>query len=57
VSHPNAIELADIAQLIDNGRIKPFVQSSYPLNEAAKAQDHLEHDHARGKTVLKVAND
>lgn len=55
MAHPDALELSQIAELIDHGDVRPFVQCSYPLTEAALAQSHLEHDHARGKTVLKIA--
>lgn len=53
-AQPNTQELAHIAELIDRGQVRPFVQSTYLLEEVAQAQQHLERDHARGKTVLLV---
>jgi DNA-formamidopyrimidine glycosylase len=36
---PNANELMEVANLIDAGKIKPFVQSALPLAEARAAQE------------------
>jgi NADPH:quinone reductase-like Zn-dependent oxidoreductase len=55
VTRPNAAELADIAQLIDEGRVRPSVQSAYPLRAASVAQLEVEREHTRGKVVLEVA--
>ena len=51
---PNATELAEIARLVDAGRVKPFVETVLPLSEARKAQELSETGHTRGKIVLKV---
>ncbi len=51
-AQPNARQLAEIAQLIDEGKVRPYVQAVYPMRDAARAQAHLEHEHAQGKTVL-----
>jgi NADPH:quinone reductase-like Zn-dependent oxidoreductase len=55
VTQPNAAELADIAQLIDEGKVRPCVQAAYPLQAASVAQLDVEREHTRGKVVLKVA--
>ena len=47
-------DLQQIADLIDSGKIKPIVTEILPLQEAAKAQEHIESHHTRGKIVLKV---
>jgi NADPH:quinone reductase-like Zn-dependent oxidoreductase len=52
---PNAAELAEIARLIEDGKVRVIVESTFPLAEAAAAQIHLERDHVRGKIVLTVA--
>ncbi len=51
---PDSTELTAIAELIDEGRIKPAVTAVFPLAEAAKAHTLLESGQARGKVVLKV---
>jgi NADPH:quinone reductase-like Zn-dependent oxidoreductase len=54
LTQPNAAELAQIARLIDEGKVRPLVEKCYPLEEAATAQEQLERKHARGKTVIQV---
>jgi NADPH:quinone reductase-like Zn-dependent oxidoreductase len=48
----NGPELAEIARLIEDGKIRPHLAARFPLNEAAKAQDMLEKEHVQGKIVL-----
>jgi NADPH:quinone reductase-like Zn-dependent oxidoreductase len=55
VSQPNAAELADIAQLIDENKVRPRVQAAYPLQAASVAQLEVEREHTRGKVVLEIA--
>jgi NADPH:quinone reductase-like Zn-dependent oxidoreductase len=52
---PNASQLAEIAKLVDSGRLKPVVETVLPLAEARRAQEQSETGHTRGKIVLKVA--
>jgi NADPH:quinone reductase-like Zn-dependent oxidoreductase len=54
---PNADELAEIGKLIDQKRIKVIVSQTFPLSEAAKAQEQVATGHTRGKIVLKVADE
>lgn len=55
MAQPNAAQLAEIGRLIEVGKVKPFVQATYPLAEVAKAEERLEREHTRGKIVLEVA--
>lgn len=57
VTQPDGEELASIAELIDEGYIKPQVTSVFPLAEAKKAQEMSESRHTKGKIVLRVAED
>lgn len=50
-------QLRRIAALIDEGAIKPVVDSVYPLEEYADAFKKLEGGHARGKIVVRVAEE
>jgi NADPH:quinone reductase-like Zn-dependent oxidoreductase len=52
---PNAGQLEEIARLIDAGKVKVVIDAIYPLEQAAKAHQHMEHDHIHGKVVLKIA--
>ena len=57
LTQTNPEELARIARLIDEGKLRPWVEQAYPLEEVASAQDQLEHKHVRGKTVIRVQTD
>src|SRR5215469_1016042 len=55
--HPDAGDLAEIAALIDAGKIKPIVTQILPLSEAITAQQQAATHHTRGKIVLRIAAD
>jgi NADPH:quinone reductase-like Zn-dependent oxidoreductase len=55
VAHPDAAELTEIGRLIDEGKVRPHVQATYPLDHAAEAQQRVEREHAQGKVVLEVS--
>ena len=57
VTQPDGKELANVAELIEEGHIKPQVTSVLPLVEAKKAQELSESQHTKGKIVLRVAED
>ena len=56
-AHPDAEDLAEIARLIDAGKIKPVVTQVLPLSEAIAAQQQAATHHTRGKIVLRVADE
>ncbi len=47
-------DLVTMGQLIASARVKPVIDSQYPLPEAARAMRRLAEGHARGKIVLTV---
>lgn len=51
---PSAEQLAEIAGLIDAGRIKPLIFQVLPLARAAEAHEQIATRHTRGKIVLEV---
>jgi NADPH:quinone reductase-like Zn-dependent oxidoreductase len=53
---PDGNELAEIAKLIDAGKIKPIVSQVFPITDAVKATQQAETHHTRGKIVLKIAD-
>jgi len=55
LAKPDARELAEIAGLIDAGKVRVVVNAIYPLDEVARAHKHMENDHIAGKVVLQVA--
>ncbi|HLH43468.1 MAG TPA: NADP-dependent oxidoreductase [Bryobacteraceae bacterium] len=52
---PNSKQLAEIAALVDSGKLRPQIEAVFSLAEAAKAHKLGETNHARGKIVLRVA--
>jgi NADPH:quinone reductase-like Zn-dependent oxidoreductase len=55
--HPDADDLAEIAHLIDTGKIKPIVTQVLPLSDAIAAQQQAGTHHTRGKIVLRIADE
>ena len=55
--HPDAEDLAEIAHLIDAGKIKPIVTEVLPLSQAVAAQRQAATHHTRGKIVLRIADE
>jgi NADPH:quinone reductase-like Zn-dependent oxidoreductase len=47
-------ELEEIASLIVEGKVKPYVQKTFPLAAAAEAVALVEQGHSTGKVVLRV---
>src|SRR6266581_5148225 len=54
---PTAKDLAEIAHLIDVGKIKPVVTQVLPLSEAIAAEQQAATHHTRGKVVLRIAEE
>lgn len=52
---PNAGQLRQIGEMIDNGLVSVVVDTILPLDEARRAHEHLEQEHVHGKVVLAVA--
>lgn len=51
---PSGGQLAQVADLYRQGKLKPVVAQVFPLEQAAQAQDLLKQGHTRGKIVLRV---
>ncbi|HVV04574.1 MAG TPA: NADP-dependent oxidoreductase [Puia sp.] len=50
-------DLEAIARLVDEGKVKPFIQKVFPLEKAADASRMSQEGHVRGKIVLRVRED
>jgi NADPH:quinone reductase-like Zn-dependent oxidoreductase len=48
-------ELAEIAELVTSGKVKPHVQKTYPLRSAVDALASVEEGHSVGKIVMTVS--
>ncbi|MFV9457860.1 NADP-dependent oxidoreductase [Rhodococcus sp. NM-2] len=55
VVEPDRAQLADLAQRVRDGRLKPIVGAMHPLTETADAFAH--HQRTPGRTVIRVARD
>ncbi|MGZ3761014.1 MAG: NADP-dependent oxidoreductase [Mucilaginibacter sp.] len=54
VNQPRQDWLTEIAQLIDDGKVKVLISKVYPLAQVAEAQRESETWHVRGKLVLEI---
>ena len=55
IVRPNKEELTKITELIDAGKLRPFVEAVYPLSDGRSAFERGLAGHLSGKIVLKVA--
>jgi NADPH:quinone reductase-like Zn-dependent oxidoreductase len=52
---PSAVELGELANLVDTGRLRVVLAETFPLERAADAQNRISEGHVHGKLVLEVA--
>ena len=52
--HPDGGQLAEIAKLIEAGRIRPVIDKVFPFEQAKEALAYLEQGRAKGKVVVKM---
>ncbi len=55
LAKPKQDDLLTLTRLIDDGKLTPVLDRTYPLADTAEALRHVEHGHTRGKVVLTVA--
>jgi len=48
-------DLAFLAELLEEGKIVPVIDRSYPLSDIVEAFRYIEENHAQGKVVIQVA--
>jgi NADPH:quinone reductase-like Zn-dependent oxidoreductase len=53
----NQKDLAFLKELVEAGKVVPFIDRCYPLSEAAEALRYLGEGHARGKVVISMEHD
>lgn len=51
----NGADLAILTEVIERGGMRPALERTFPLEQAAAAIDHVAGGHARGKVVVTVA--
>lgn len=52
--HPDGGQLAEIADLLDTGRIRPVIDKVFPFEQSKEALAYLEQGRAKGKVVVQV---
>jgi ubiquinone/menaquinone biosynthesis C-methylase UbiE len=57
VVKPNREQLVEIARLVDEGALRPAIDSVFPLSEAPAAFERLMSGGKRGKVVLRIVDD
>jgi NADPH:quinone reductase-like Zn-dependent oxidoreductase len=57
VMHPSGADLAELAGLIDAGKLKVIVHSVFSFAKIGEALAYLEKGHAKGKVVVRIANE
>ncbi|KAM9339014.1 reticulon-4-interacting protein 1 homolog, mitochondrial-like [Symphorus nematophorus] len=54
---PDGPALDEVSRLVDAGKILPVVEAQFPFTQVPQAFQKLEEGHARGKTVVRVAEE
>ncbi|XP_054474145.1 reticulon-4-interacting protein 1 homolog, mitochondrial-like [Anoplopoma fimbria] len=54
---PDGPALDEVSRLVDAGKILPVVEAQFPFTQVPQAFQKLENGHARGKTVVRVAEE
>jgi len=53
---PDPKDLAYVARLLDEGKIRAIIHKRYSLDQAAEAMDYASQGHSPGKVIIKVTN-
>jgi NADPH:quinone reductase-like Zn-dependent oxidoreductase len=53
--HPSGSDLAQIAELIEQGKLKVIVDKAYPFAKSSEALAYLERGRAKGKVVVTMS--
>ena len=52
--HPSGAELAELAQLVESGKLEPVIDRVFPFPEIGQAFAYLEAGRAKGKVVVRM---
>jgi NADPH:quinone reductase-like Zn-dependent oxidoreductase len=53
--HPSGTDLAQLAELIEQGKLKVIVDKTYPFANISEALAYLESGRAKGKVVVTMS--
>jgi NADPH:quinone reductase-like Zn-dependent oxidoreductase len=54
LSNPNRADLEVLAAFVEDGKLRPIIDSTFPLTQTVAAFRRIESGHARGKVVIAV---
>lgn len=54
---PTPEDMAFLNKLIEEEKVKPFIDKVYPIDEVKDAFWHVENEHAQGKVVIRISED
>ena len=54
IKFTNRQDLLTLKALIEDGRVTPLIERTYPLSQAAHALEHVNSGHARGTVILTI---
>jgi len=49
-------DMVRLAQMVEDGKLRPVVDTVYPFAEAAQAHAHVEARHKKGAIILRIAD-
>ena len=56
LSHPNRADLTVLKALVEEGKLRPVINSTYALRDTSAALRQIEAGHVRGKVVVTVSS-
>ena len=54
VGKPNGPDLGTLATMIEEGKLTPVIDRTYPLSQTPDAMRYLEEGHPKGKVVVSI---
>ncbi len=51
---PNTVNLLTLKKLIEEGKVKPIIDKTYPLSKTPEAFKYMDEEHPRGKVVISI---